>query len=356
MITVSVIIPAFNHAQYVAKAVQSVLDQTFTDFELLISDDCSDDETLEVLKQFEKNPRVTVFKQEKHIGAVEQIHYLAQHASGKYIALLNSDDFWFPEKLAKQVAFMENHQDIDACFTHAVMVDEAGCAITERQFAHCNIFLQPNRSRPEWLSYFLKKGNALAHPSVLARRGLYEGPFRLNAALRQLPDYDLWTRLVLQHREIYVLQEVLTAHRRIGKQNTSAQTAINTAMLYREQAWIRSNLIENLSETDFLRLFRKPPRETLCGNRCVTCEKYFVLLQMGNKDAAMLERAIDYFVRHAESTDFMKQMRKQYGYSDKDFFEVVKMSQIVRMIASAKKNESPPLRNALKAIYRRLIK
>lgn len=356
MITVSVIIPAFNHAQYVVKAVQSVLDQTFRDFELLISDDCSNDGTLAVLKQFEKNPCVTVYKQEKHIGAVEQIHYLVQHANGKYIALLNSDDFWFPEKLAKQVTFMENHQDIDACFTHAVMVDEAGHTITEKQFEHCNIFLQPNRSRLEWLSFFLTKGNALAHPSVLARKGLYEGPFRLNAALRQLPDYDLWIRFVQQYREIYVLQEVMTAHRRIGKQNTSAQTAINTAMLYREQAWIRSNLIENLSETDFLRLFRKPLQKTLCGNRCVACEKYFALLQMGSKDAAMRERAIDYFVRHAENTDFMKQMRGQYGYSDKDFFEVVKMSQIVRTMTSAKGNGSPPLKSVLKTIYRRLIK
>lgn len=349
MITVSVIIPSYNHAPYIGKAVQSVLDQSFTDYELLISDDCSEDNSLTVLERYRNHPHVTLFEQKRHLGAVEQIHFLAQHACGKYIALLNSDDFWLPQKLSKQVSFMEAHPEIDACFTHTTMVDEFDREITKKQFEHHDIFIQPNRSRIEWLSFFLSNGNALAHPSVLARRGLYEGTYRLNPALRQLPDYDLWTRFMLQH-EIHVLQEPLTVHRRINGQNTSAQTKMNTALLYREQAWIRSKLIESLSDEDFCTIFRAQFRKPYGPDTNILCEKFFAQLCMSENDAAMLERTIDFFLSHADDAMFVQQMADQYGYTDRDFFSLVQQSRIVQYVCQEHAASPSLLRRLLCAI------
>lgn len=357
MLTVSIIIPSYNHAPYIGKAVQSVLEQSFTDYELLISDDCSEDDTLAVLEQYRNHPCIRLFEQQRHLGAVEQIHFLTQHASGKYIALLNSDDFWLPDKLSRQVAYMEAHPETGACFTHATMVDKHDRPITHKQCAWHNIFLQPNRSRLEWLVFFLNNGNALAHPSVLARRGIYEGSYRLNPALRQLPDYDLWTRYVLQH-EIYVLQEPLTVHRRMNIQNTSAQTELNTARLYREQAWIRSKLIERLSDEDFCAIFRSQLRKPYGPGTSIQCEKYFALLRMSETDAAMLERTIDFFLSHADDAMFIQQMAYQYSYTDRDFFSLVQQSRIVQCVRrehAASHSFQGRLRSAIRQRWNNLI-
>lgn len=352
MTTVSVLIPSYNHASYIDKAVQSVLEQTFQDYELLISDDCSTDDTERVLRCYQNNPRVTVFVQKRHLGAVEQIHFLVRQAKGKYIALLNSDDYWMPEKLERQVAYMESHPDVGSCFTHAVMVDENGCSITKQQFQNCDIFLQPNRTRTEWLSFFLTNGNALAHPSILARRGLYENEYRLNPALRQLPDYDLWTRY-LQRHDIHVIQEPLTMHRRVHDHNTSAQTEQNTKLLYREQAWIRSRLIENLSEEDFRLIFFNQLRNKHCTDVDVLCEKYFILVRMSEDEPALVERAADFFLRHAENPLFMLRMMDGYGYTDSDFFKMLQQRGIAAPMTQHGINLKHFLRRIIRGIRRR---
>lgn len=118
---VSIIMPSYNTAPYIKQTIQSVLDQTYTNWELIIVDDCSTDNTDEVLENI-KDSRIRYFKNDKNSGAAVSRNKALREAKGQWIAYLDSDDLWMPEKLEKQIHFMEtngyafsytNYEEID---------------------------------------------------------------------------------------------------------------------------------------------------------------------------------------------------------------------------------------------------
>ncbi len=105
---VSIIMPSYNTAPYIKETIQSVLNQTYEDWELLIVDDCSTDNTDEVLSKIH-DPRIRIFKNDCNSGAAVSRNRALREAKGQWIAYLDSDDLWMPEKLEKQIKFMESH-------------------------------------------------------------------------------------------------------------------------------------------------------------------------------------------------------------------------------------------------------
>ena len=122
---VSVILTSYNHAAYIAAAIESVLNQTFTDFELLIIDDGSKDNSREIIKRFD-DPRIKTFLYAENRGPVLAIRDAVNSARGKYIAVHHSDDLWALDKLDKQVKFLDANPNYAACFTLVEFVDERG--------------------------------------------------------------------------------------------------------------------------------------------------------------------------------------------------------------------------------------
>ena len=113
---VSIIMPNYNSAEYLEKTIRSVLAQTYTNWELLFVDDCSTDNSLEIVQAFQ-DERIRVFKNEKNSGAAVSRNYALREAKGKWIAFLDSDDLWIPEKLERQIAFMLEN-DYDFTYTY----------------------------------------------------------------------------------------------------------------------------------------------------------------------------------------------------------------------------------------------
>lgn len=105
---VSVIMPSYNTGKYIEASIRSVLAQTYTDWELIIVDDCSSDNTVEVINSF-SDPRIILLKNDKNSGAAVSRNYALREAKGKWIAFLDSDDIWEPEKLSKQLTFMKEN-------------------------------------------------------------------------------------------------------------------------------------------------------------------------------------------------------------------------------------------------------
>ena len=105
---VSIIMPSYNTAAYIKESIQSVLNQTYTNWELIIVDDCSTDSTDEVLETI-KDSRIRYFKNDKNSGAAVSRNKALREAKGQWIAFLDSDDLWMPEKLEKQIYFMESN-------------------------------------------------------------------------------------------------------------------------------------------------------------------------------------------------------------------------------------------------------
>ena len=212
MPTISVILTSFNHAKYICEAIESTLNQTFTDFELIILDDCSFDNSWDLINQY-SDPRIKAFRNEVNKGPVEGLNKaISEVAIGEYIAIHHSDDVWELEKLKKQAAFLGAHSEIGAVFTNAIAIGEDSSPLSDEKHYYSNIFDQPNRSRYEWLRFFFSIGNALCHPSVLIRKSCYEDCGLYRYGMAQVPDCDMWIRLCLKY-EIHVLPEKLVRYR-----------------------------------------------------------------------------------------------------------------------------------------------
>ncbi|HET6514619.1 MAG TPA: glycosyltransferase [Thermodesulfovibrionales bacterium] len=249
---VSVIIPSFNHEKYVAEAIWGVFDQTFQDFEIVITDDGSSDGTVNEILKF-SDPRIRFFRFETNQGACIAANNCLKESSGEYIAMLSSDDVFLPEKLQKQVQFLDEHKDIGAVFSYAQIIDEKGDDFSDKEHFYYSIFKQSNRSRHEWMNHFFFRGNCLCHPSALIRRGCYNDVGQYDPRYAQLPDLDFWIRLC-QRYEIYIIPENLIRFRvRMNNANTSGYGSDTTARFI----WEYTHILENYSSMTSIDEFRK---------------------------------------------------------------------------------------------------
>jgi glycosyltransferase involved in cell wall biosynthesis len=222
---VSIVIPSYNHERFVTRAIGSACVQTFQDFEIVITDDASTDGSVDVLSTYaRKDPRIRLFLNRFNYETHATNHCI-QQSSGEYIAVLSSDDEFFPTKLEKQVDFLDRHPEVAAVFTQARIVDEQGRDFPDPSHFYCTIFQQPNRSRYEWLRHFFFNGNCLCHPSVLIRRSVYDTLGMYNPLMGALDDLDMWVRVCLHH-EIHILPNTLVNFRVHGA-NVSGDTPEN---------------------------------------------------------------------------------------------------------------------------------
>lgn len=182
---VSVVIPAYNAAPFIHRAVDSVLSQTFADFELLVVDDGSSDDTLRVLARY--GDRLRALPQRNSGPAAARNHGLSA-ACGEYVAFLDADDHWLPEKLERQVQLMERRPDVGFCSTATAVVNPAGEIVGS----------WPCRPDAAPFPDVLFTQSSLISGStsgVLARRKLIESLGGFDETLRGFEDPDLWIRL-----------------------------------------------------------------------------------------------------------------------------------------------------------------
>ena len=241
MTTISVVIPSYNHEKYIAEAIQSVLDQTYQDFEIVITDDGSSDNSVKLIKEF-TDPRIKLFIFSENKGACLAVNNCIENSTGEFIALLNSDDVFLPNKLEVQLNFLNSHPEIGAVFSYAKIINDDSKEFQGKHF-YKNIFIQPNRNRFEWLNYFFYNGNCLCHPSILIRRECYENVGLYDPRFAQLPDFDLWIRLC-QRYEIYIISEELIYFRvRDNEANASGNRLENHIRATAELSQIYNNFL-----------------------------------------------------------------------------------------------------------------
>lgn len=196
---VSIIMPSYNTAKYIAETVQSVLAQTYQNWELIIVDDCSTDDTDEVVKPFLSDSRIRYLKNEKNSGAAVSRNRALREAKGKWIAFLDSDDLWMPEKLEKQIAFMKEN-GYHFSYTDYMEIDEA--------------------SRPN--------GKTVTGPKKITKAGMFNycwpgcltvmydaetvGLIQI-ADIKKNNDYAMWLK-VCKKADCYLLDESLAKYRK----------------------------------------------------------------------------------------------------------------------------------------------
>lgn len=250
---VSILLTSYNHADYVGESIESVLNQTYKDFELYIIDDCSTDNSWNVIKKY-KDKRIIAIRNRKNMGK-NFTNELISKFKGEYIAIAHCDDKWEKDKLKKQVEYLDNHKKVGACFTHVKLIDEEGLEIineNEEKYTNFNI---KNKTRYEWLNYFFIYGNKFCHPSVLLRKKVQVGENLQVYGLGAIPDLYRWVKLLLKY-DIHIIEEKLTCFRiRINGANTSGRNPENIIRNYYD-VYQLLNLYRNIKEkNEFLKVF-----------------------------------------------------------------------------------------------------
>ena len=320
---VSVILTSYNHAAYVAATIESVLNQTFKDFELLIVDDGSKDNSREIIKTFD-DPRIKNFLYEENRGPIIAVADAMKSARGKYIAVHHSDDLWAPDKLEKQVAFLDANKNYVACFTRVEFIDEHGNPYElEHDDFYRKVFEQHNRPRTDWLNYFFYNTNCLCHPSAMLRREAYKKYKLLDThGFWQLHDYLMWIRLCF-HEEIFILSEPLTKFRlrRTRQENFSATTFDKIVRGELENFFIAQEFADNFKDDKFfLQVFPEAERFVINGqiNRRFALARLY-LERQGVATSAFQLAGLQFLKNLLNNPADAAQIKKIYGYDAKTF-------------------------------------
>lgn len=200
---VSIIIATYNYARYLPMAIDSVLKQTFQDFQLIIVNDGSTDDTDGMIRPYLENPKVRYVVQKNQGQAVAFNNGIAQ-STGELIAFLDADDIWMPNKLEKQITCLEKNPNIDFCYTNSFYMDYCG-----------KIYGTPmikNHIESHSPDQIMLENDILTPSAVMMRRSLLKavGPFRNGMVCS---DHDMWVRCAEIGGRMEFLSEALMAYR-----------------------------------------------------------------------------------------------------------------------------------------------
>jgi glycosyltransferase involved in cell wall biosynthesis len=202
---VSVIIPTYNREKFIGDAIQSVLNQNFPGFEIIVIDDGSTDHTADVVRAFKSQEIRYIYQ--PNCGRSNARNHALGLARGRYIAFLDSDDLYLPGKLLLQVAYMEANPKVGMIYTSARCVDENGVPIMDKYEATASGWIY------ERIAFFVPVTITL--PTVMVRREVFDKVGSFDEAMERFEDTDIWRR-ISKHYQISALNEqtcLLRTHR-----------------------------------------------------------------------------------------------------------------------------------------------
>lgn len=226
--TISVLMPAYNCSQYIGEAIESILNQTYDDFELIVLDDCSTDDTVEIVKGF-TDSRIIYHCNEKNLGLANNLNAGLKIAKGKYIARMDGDDISLPERFQTQIDFLESHPDIDLC----------SCGL--KMFGHEQT-VWVRESDPEAVKITMLFYSPVLHATSVWRRQSFEKhDLYYNQHAFPAEDYDLWSRAIF-HCKLSNIPEVLYLYRIHGAQVTKTDDRVAQKDKEIKLSYIRKSL------------------------------------------------------------------------------------------------------------------
>lgn len=202
--------PVYNSELYIKEAIESILNQTFSDFELIIIDDASTDKSVEIIQSY-TDSRIQLIVKPQNSGYTNSLNHGLTIAKGKYIARMDSDDSSMPTRFEKQIAFLDSNPDYVLCGTNFSILETNEIKILPEN--HDAIQMQ-----------FIANC-CMAHPSVMFRKSVFlENNIQYNSEKEPAEDYDLWVRL-LQYGKLYNIQDVLLRYRVHNMQTSHLKAA-----------------------------------------------------------------------------------------------------------------------------------
>ena len=319
---VSVLMPCYNHEKYVAQSIESILNQTYPNIELIVLDNGSTDNSYEIIKKYSGQIAQILHIDKNDITRCGAM--LQERATGDYIACTTSDDCWAPDKVEKQMRILMNDSKVKACFTWAAKIDENYNII---QKAEETEFAARNRTREQWLERLILGSNCLSYPSALVERNCF---FKLISGERlyyQLSDKLRWVNILLE-ADIYVIEETLTYmlwHPKGSNANMSARSTGNSIRTINEAMDIAKTFVETMQDELFIRVFKQHFRKkNAVIHEQVMCERFFMLMELAKRAPEMEQEVISFYYRNnarGENIFFplTHALQEYYDYSYMEF-------------------------------------
>jgi len=196
---VSVLMPVYNGEKYLKEAIESILNQTFSDFEFLIINDGSTDQSVNIIESYD-DPRIRLIHNKQNLGLIDTLNKGMDICTGKYIARMDADDISLPERIEKQFDFMEKNQNVSVCGT------------LFQVFGNHN-YVPNHPEKHELLKAYFIFGCYIGHPTVMIRKNiLNQYNLRYDKCFKHAEDYELWTRII-KYSQFANIQKVLLHYR-----------------------------------------------------------------------------------------------------------------------------------------------
>ena len=193
-VAISVLMSCYNSEKTVQKSIESIISQSFQDYELIIIDDGSNDGTEEILNKYEKEEKIKIFTNKKNIGLTKSLNTLIKISKGKYIARQDADDISLPQRFEKQIHYMKKHD--------TNIVTARSKIIGENRIIPAFSYYLPNKLVVRYKNPFIH-GTLMIEKSLLVKSGGYDENFYYSQ------DYKLFYDLVKQGYKIPIIKEVL---------------------------------------------------------------------------------------------------------------------------------------------------
>lgn len=276
---VSIVMVNYNHDDFLTEAIESVIKQTYTNWELIIVDDGSTDKSRNIIEKYRCDKRIKPFFLEKNMHICVATNIGMSKIKGEYVARLDSDDIWVANKLERQVDFLNRNKTIDICFTKLVIINRNGEIVKrEDEEQLYNLYDNRQENKSEWLKFFFFYGNSLIQSSVLMRKGVVDIVGDFNLAYVQAHDFDFFVRTAKRY-EFGFIEEPLLYYRRIDNQNSDI-TPENDRRFFNEHMSIRLHFFDDFPDDLFVETFQDCfVNKEAKSHEELLCEQAFLLMQ-----------------------------------------------------------------------------
>lgn len=316
---VSILLNVYNGSDYLAACIQSVLDQSYQNFEFIIADDASDDGTLEIIRSF-SDPRIRCITRTRRRHIPYTINEALALAKGEWIAHIDHDDLWERDKLQKQMDYVLSHPGVGVCFCQINLIDHENQIINDQFPGIYQMFNTSCASQKEWVRRFFYEGNCLSYPSSLIRRDLMP---KQNLFCRQAHDFEMWCRLIPK-TDFYVYPEALVRQRWVlSEGKSSLSSPANDNRLENEMLLVVKPLLLNgLSDRQLIDFFGEDFR---CSDSStpleLKIERAFLLEKCGLTDSPTTPAGLCAFEEILRLEGGLSLLEDKYGFDLPAFYQ-----------------------------------
>lgn len=319
---VSIILCTYNRAHTLKATIDSILAQTYTDFELILVDDGSTDRTQELLAEY-SDERIRSYVLEENSFYCAAANFGLTKVRGDYIAFATSDDVWNLRKLERQLDYMEKRKDCGACFTFVHLIDENGDNADEKYKDMLNVFRKVYYSRRDWIQRFIFEGNCLCHPTAVVRKEVLDKVGGYHVFYSLLADMELWLRIV-RYYPIHVIEEDLLGYRMFEDQTkqVSGTTEKKRTKSLNEHMIIRNNFINDLSEQELEDFFaNKFQYKEAFTHQEMEIERALLLLHCVSDLPEIGTLGMDKFEKLLRDNEYVKVLKDTYQIQLQDIYQ-----------------------------------